>query len=127
MATIDKRFIYVAIAYGIVGMVIGVWLGMTQDLELRPLHAHLGVFGWVSLAIFGLAYRAYPKAAATRLAGLHFWIASIGTLIFVIGVYVVSTGGHHIVVSIGSIFLILSMIFFLVNLIRAGGTNDDSS
>ena len=127
MSSIDTRFLCVAIVYGIAGMIVGVWLGITENLELRPLHAHLGLLGWVSLAIFGLAYRVYPAAAATRYASLHFWIASIGTLIFAIGVYTVTTGGHHIVVTIGSILMILSMLVFLVNLIRAIDAGDSPS
>ena len=67
MSRIDKRFLYVAIVYGIAAMIIGVWLGITENLELRPLHAHLGLLGWVSLAIFGLAYRVCPAARGRSL------------------------------------------------------------
>ena len=113
MTKIDRWFLYVAIVYGVLGMVVGVWLGITQNLELRPLHAHLGVFGWVSLAIFGLAYRAYPATAARRLAGFHFWIASVGALVFLMGVYVVTTGGHHIIVTVGSLLAVTATVLRL--------------
>lgn len=45
-------------------------------------HAHLGVYGWISFLIFGVAYKLIPTAFAGkirvysfRMAEAHFWIA----------------------------------------------------
>jgi hypothetical protein len=37
-------------------------------------HAHLNLLGWVTLALFGLYYRAFPAAADTTLAKAQFWL-----------------------------------------------------
>jgi cytochrome c oxidase cbb3-type subunit 1 len=53
-------------------------------------HAHLGVYGFVSMVMFGAIYFVMPRVTERewpypRLIALHFWLAAIG-----VGVYVVS-------------------------------------
>jgi hypothetical protein len=40
---------------------------------LAPVHAHLLLLGWASLALAGIIYHLYPAAGTTRLARIHFW------------------------------------------------------
>jgi cbb3-type cytochrome oxidase subunit 1 len=60
--------------YLVVGVAMGLYMAASHDHTLRPAHAHLNLLGWVSLALFGLFYRAVPAAAENRLAKLHFWV-----------------------------------------------------
>ncbi len=43
---------------------VGMWIamGMAHDFHLEPVHAHLNLLGWTSLALMGLTYRANPNA-----------------------------------------------------------------
>ena len=52
-------------------------MGATENFTLRPVHAHLNLLGWTTLALAGLIYTVYPKAAASRLARIHFWLHNI--------------------------------------------------
>ena len=61
-----------------IGVVLGNYMAAAPDYTLRPVHAHVNLLGWVSLALAGLIYKAYPAAATTRLALAHFWIMIAG-------------------------------------------------
>lgn len=62
----------IAVLYLIAGVSLGVFMGASGDHTMFPVHAHLNLLGWVSLSLFGLFYRAWPAAAKTRLAKVHF-------------------------------------------------------
>ncbi len=66
-----------AVLYLIVGVGIGIAMGATSNFTLRPVHAHINLLGWTTLALAGLIYTVYPKAAASRLARIHFWLHNI--------------------------------------------------
>lgn len=65
----DIIFIAAALACLVVGESMGLWMGAAHDFALRPVHAHLNLVGWVTLALYGLIHRAYPGLAQSRLAG----------------------------------------------------------
>jgi cbb3-type cytochrome oxidase subunit 1 len=49
-------------------------MGSTENFTLRPVHAHLNLLGWATMALAGLIYSVYPKAGESRLARIHFWL-----------------------------------------------------
>lgn len=66
-----------AVVYLMLGVGLGIAMGASENFTLRPVHAHLGLLGWTTLALSGLIYRAYPAAGTSRLAWLHFWLHNI--------------------------------------------------
>lgn len=63
-----------AVLYLIVGVGLGIFMAASHDHSMFPVHAHLNLLGWVSMALFGLFLRACPDAASSRLAKVHFWL-----------------------------------------------------
>jgi hypothetical protein len=63
-----------AVVYLIVGISLGIAMGASQNFTLRPVHAHLNLLGWTTMALAGLIYAVFPAAAASRLARIHFWL-----------------------------------------------------
>ena len=66
-----------AVVYLIVGVGLGIVMGSTEDFTLRPVHAHLNLLGWATLALAGLIYSVYPDAGKSRLARAHFWLQNL--------------------------------------------------
>jgi len=62
------------VLYIVAGVALGIFMGVSQDHSMHPVHAHLNLLGWVAMSLFGLFYRAVPAAANTALAKVHFWI-----------------------------------------------------
>jgi cbb3-type cytochrome oxidase subunit 1 len=64
MPKIDVSFILLSVLCLIFGIVMGIVMGAAHDFQFTPVHAHLNLLGWVSLALFGLIYKAYPASRA---------------------------------------------------------------
>lgn len=63
-----------SVIYLIVGVGLGIAMGASENFTLRPVHAHINLLGWTTLALAGLIYRVFPKAGESRLARIHFWL-----------------------------------------------------
>jgi cytochrome c oxidase cbb3-type subunit I/II len=55
-------------------------------------HVHAGALGWVGFMIFGMLYWLLPRLFQTelwsrRLAELHFWIGTVGILLYIVAIY----------------------------------------
>ena len=73
MNTLSNWFLRLSVVYLIAGVGFGIFMAASHDHSMAPVHAHINLLGWVSMAIFGLFYRAFPQAEQTRLAKVHFW------------------------------------------------------
>lgn len=62
-----------AVTYLIVGVALGIAMGASHNFALMPVHAHINLLGWATLALAGLIYSVFPVAGASRLAKIHFW------------------------------------------------------
>jgi cytochrome c oxidase cbb3-type subunit I/II len=56
-------------------------------------HVHSGALGWVGFMIFGMLYWLMPRVFqaplfSKKLANTHFWIATIGILLYIVPIYV---------------------------------------
>lgn len=56
-------------------------------------HAHIGALGWNGLLTFGMLYWLIPrlyqtKLYSTKLANVHFWIATLGILFYAVPLYI---------------------------------------
>jgi cbb3-type cytochrome oxidase subunit 1 len=125
MKSLPFWFVFLSALFGLAGMGLGIYMGISGDHTFTPAHAHNNLLGWVSMAIYGLYYRAVPAAAVSRLAVPHFLTAFIGALLFGPGLIIVATGGTEIIVQIASLLVILSMLIFAINVLvnRPGLTN----
>src|SRR3954465_13831671 len=79
---------------GLVGMGLGIFMGITQDFALAPAHAHLNLLGFVVMFLSALYYRAFPQAAASKLARYQVAISVVGAILFPVGIACVLLGGH---------------------------------
>ena len=111
-----------SIVYFIIGVVLGMYMGMGQKLSFTSAHAHINLLGWVSLAISGLIYKAFPIAAKHMLAVIHFWLVMIGTPLFTLGLFLIGAGKlatiGGISVALGGFLVILGVIVFAVNIFK---------
>ena len=98
----SQRFIHIAVIYLIVGATLGLAMGISQRFTLQPVHAHLLLAGWLTLAMAGVIYKLYPAAAATKLATAHFWLHNLGLPIFMGSLAaMLSTGNQGLVPVVG--------------------------
>jgi hypothetical protein len=111
MKSLPFYFIAAAVVFALAGMAQGMYMAGSQDHLLAGAHAHNNLLGWVTMAIFGLYYRAVP-AAVTGLATVHFWITLVANLVFPFGIALAILGTTPLLAAIGGGIEIISMLLF---------------
>ncbi|NOU74984.1 cytochrome-c oxidase [Paenibacillus sp. LMG 31458] len=114
-----KTFLKIAAIYFTVGVLLGMTMGIMQDFRLASVHAHFNLLGWVSMALFGVIYHFYPKAADTSLAKTHFWLHNIGLPVMQIGLAIEIVSGNSVllpVVIVSSLLVVVGVVLFTINL-----------
>lgn len=118
MKRVDVYFLLLATILLICGAVLGIVMGAREDFQLVPVHAHLNLAGWASLALFGLTYRAYPKLASNRLAGLHFVVSATASILLPIGIGFAVLRASPGLAILASILWLFGVLIFLAQLVR---------
>lgn len=102
------------------GMALGIWMGLAQDFTMTPVHAHLNLLGWATLALFAIYYRLTPAAGRGRLAVVHAALALPGVVLMTGGLAWEFMGGPIAPVIVGSLLSAASMLVFLATVLRHG-------
>jgi hypothetical protein len=77
-----NRLIHTAVAFLVIGVALGTTMGAMQDFRLVHVHAHLNLLGWVALGMMGLIYRLHPHLQQGWLAHAHYWLHTVGLVVF---------------------------------------------
>lgn len=120
MKRIDILYVLIGAVYLIVGMALGIVMGIKQNFQLEPVHAHINLLGFVSHAIFGLVHRAWPSLRASALAGAQFWFFVVGTPVFLVGITIAILAANVVLAIVGSILVLVGGLLFLTLVARAG-------
>jgi cbb3-type cytochrome oxidase subunit 1 len=112
-------FIRIAVVYLFAGALLGLVMGITQRFTLVPVHAHVLILGWASLALAGVVYHLYPAASRTRLARLHFWLHNAGLPVFMIGLGLVLSGTASLlpIVAGAAVVVVIGLALFALNVL----------
>lgn len=120
MKRIDIIYVTIGVLYLVVGMVLGIVMGIRQDFQLAPVHAHINLVGFVSHCAFGLVHRAWPALRTGMIATAQFWLFVLGTPLFVAGIAISILGGTIVLAVIGSILVLVGALLFVAMMLRAG-------
>jgi hypothetical protein len=107
-----------AVLYLILGISLGIAMGASQNFTLRPVHAHINLLGWTTMALAGLIYSVFPKAGESGLARLHFWLLNLALPVMMGALTLLLLGHMGIapVLAIAEIVGALAILAFAANL-----------
>lgn len=74
-----------ALIHLVIGIGLGIFMSISHDFRLRPVHVHVNLLGWVCLFLFAAFYRLYPEVQFMRLARLQGWLAVTGVPPMMVG------------------------------------------
>ena len=117
MKSLPYWFIGLGTLFALAGMVLGIVMGIQENFALAPVHTHVNLVGWVSLALFGICYRV-DLAVKDGWSVLHFWVAAAGAVVLPLGILLAVTGHQPALAIVGSLLTLASMLLFLANYLR---------
>lgn len=109
-----------AVLYLIIGVALGLHMAKSGNHGMYPVHAHINLLGWVSMALFGLIYRQFPALAGNRLARAHFWLYNLALPVNMATLYMYLGGNADIepVLGVASMVLGLAIAVFAINVLK---------
>jgi len=116
MKRVDVYFLLLATLLLLAGAALGISMGASENFQLTPVHAHLNLVGWASLAVFGLVYRAYPMLAERRLALFHFIFSATSAVLLPIGIGLAVLRSQSGLAIAASLLWVVGVLFFLLQL-----------
>jgi hypothetical protein len=114
--SIAKGFFISAISYGLLGMLLGLEMAISNNHGQMVTHAHIMVIGWLSFSLFGFYYLQFGKAVSRLLSLFHFWMAEGALIGLVIGLWLVYSGRtqYEPIAAVSAITYALSFLVFAV-------------
>jgi hypothetical protein len=114
MSKISTAFFASAVLYALAGMVLGIVMGASGDHSLAPVHAHINLLGWATLALMGAFYGLAGAQAPVRLAWVNFAVSNLANLVTLPLLAMLLKGNTAVipVMSVGEILLVLGMLIF---------------
>jgi cbb3-type cytochrome oxidase subunit 1 len=107
--------IRISVLYFAVGVIMGILIHAIP--ELRAVHPHLNLLGWVSLALAGLIYTIFPQAGNSKLGKIHFWLHVVGIPVLLFGLFQIGYGRSGLPFApLGGLLIVIGTILFAVNL-----------
>jgi putative solute:sodium symporter small subunit len=120
----DRKYIMTSLGYGIVGLVLGIYMAASKNHGHMVTHAHIMLVGFVVSFIYALCFKLWLNNSETKLAKAQFYLHQVGSLGLVIGLYLMY--GNYIsletldpILAISSIAVLISMILMKVLFIKA--------
>ena len=114
---LSNRLILTAVAFFVVGVSLGMYMGINQDFRLTHVHVHVNLLGWVALGLAGLLYALHPNMQRGWLPHTHYWLHTFGLVLFM-GAFAWSTisGTFQLIpVALGSSMVALGVLAFATN------------
>lgn len=113
------RLIQISVIYFVIGVILGLYMSMAHSGDLMPVHTHVNLLGWMSLALAGVIYTLYPQLQSTKLARTHFWLHNISLPVMMISLAFVLKGVEalSLLIPIGATVLVIAIILFTLNIL----------
>ena len=115
-----RIWILIAVTYLVAGATVGGIMGASMNFTFAPVHAHLNLLGWASMALAGLIYDRFPQAGGSRLGVAHFWLHNtvLPALMVVLFLFLGGNQALGPVLGLFSVLMLLTLVVFAVNLYR---------
>ncbi len=120
----DRKFILTGLGYAILGMALGIFMAASKDHGHLVTHAHIMLLGFVVSFIYGLCHKLWLNNTTSKLAMLQFYTHQVGTVILVIGLFLLYGKFIKIetldpILAAGSIVVLIAMIMMKILFIKS--------
>lgn len=117
-ARMAQIWIKLAVLYLLVGVVFGLVMGASGHVEFAPVHAHINLLGWATMALAGVIYHLFPRAGGSRLGLWHFWLHNLALPVAMVSLFFAFAGHPQLqkLAIASSIVVVLGILMFTINL-----------
>ena len=121
MPRVSAAFFLTGGLFVLIGMSGGMWMGAHEDFRLMPVHAHLNLVGWVTMALFGGFYALTAKTYSKRLAWTNYALSVAGVLVMIplLAAFLLTHDTALVpFMALGELITVASVVTFLISAFR---------
>jgi hypothetical protein len=114
------KWIKMAAIYLVIGILLGIHMGKSHDHTLAPVHAHINLLGWASMAIIGVLHQLFAKQLVNKIAVAQFWLHQLAFPVMMVSLAFLLKGNAAMdpVTGIASLVVGVSVLLFAYNVLR---------
>jgi cytochrome c oxidase cbb3-type subunit 1 len=122
-----KNFIVMSIVYLSIASVVGILMIVDSEfMNLRFIHSHFMLLGWVSMMIYGVGYHILPRFSGKLIkskvvAEAQFWLANAGliglVLFYTLEIHIPKVTIYRPLTVFSGILEVISVFLFFYNML----------
>ena len=121
MNKLGVAWIKAAVVYLLVGVGLGIHMGASHDHTLAPVHAHLNLLGWASMAVIGFIHLHFGERLGAGLSKAQFWLHQLGAPVMLVSLALLIKGhtAWEPAVGLASVVVGVSVLLLAINVFRS--------
>ncbi|MEX0900094.1 MAG: TonB-dependent receptor [Gammaproteobacteria bacterium] len=88
----DRKYLVIALIYGALGMLLGIFMAATQNHAQHVTHAHLLLVGFVVSFVYAVIHRVWLGESRGIVPTLQFVLHHVGTVGMISGLFLMYSG-----------------------------------
>jgi hypothetical protein len=110
-----------AVVYFVIGVALGIYMGASNDHTLKPVHAHLNLLGWASMALIGFFVLHFGDRLNPKLERVQFWLHQVGsaTIFLTLALFMLGHAAAGPILGVASIVVGVSVLLFAINVFKS--------
>ncbi|MDQ2076105.1 TonB-dependent receptor [Marinimicrobium sp. ABcell2] len=123
----DRKYLLTAFGYGLLGLVLGIYMAASKNHGQAVTHAHILLIGFVVSFVYAVCHKLWLTGAIGRLGAVQFFLHQVGTVGVVVGLFLLYGGYANEavlgpVLGAASLVVLASMIMMKVMVVRTRAT-----
>lgn len=107
----DRKFLMTAMGYGILGLILGIYMAASENHGQMVTHTHIMLLGFVVSFFYAAVHKLWLPGNTVKLAKTQFLLHQLGTAGLVAGLYLLY-GRYTPAATIGPVLGVFSVIAF---------------
>jgi hypothetical protein len=104
----DRKYVTTALGYGLLGMLLGIYMAASKNHIQHVTHAHILLIGFVVSFIYAVIYKLWLTGSTGMIGKVQYWAHQVGTAVIVIGLFLLY-GGYAPESALGPVLGIASL------------------
>ncbi|MBB3167591.1 TonB-dependent receptor [Simiduia aestuariiviva] len=120
----DRKFLLTAFGYGLLGLLLGIYMAATKNHGQLVAHAHIMLLGFVVSFIYAAVYKVWQIDGASAMAKVQYYAHQVGTVFLLLGLFLMY--GRYApanvvgpMLGVASMVVLLGFVLMKVMLIKA--------
>ena len=85
--TLDKKYLFAALSYALLGLLLGIYMGISQDHKQFVTHAHILLVGFVIPFIYSVIHKLWLSGVSASLAKIQFYLHQLSAVVMFLALF----------------------------------------